>query len=41
MNDPRSFLSYAGREPAASPATGIKSSHFAEQKEYMRQAMAL
>lgn len=41
MNDQRSFHSYAEREPAASPATGIKSSHDIQQNEYMQQAMAL
>ncbi|CAF1045271.1 unnamed protein product [Didymodactylos carnosus] len=32
---------YAGRESAAATATGIKSSHYTEQKSYMKTAMAL
>jgi len=35
------FNSYAGRNSAAATATGIKSSHIAEQKSYMQQAMAI
>lgn len=33
-------FSYAGRDSAAATATGIKSSHYLEQKIYMQQAMA-
>ena len=33
--------SYAGRDSAAATATGIKSSHYLEQKNYMQQAMAI
>jgi hypothetical protein len=36
-----SYFSYAGRDSAAATATGIKSSHYLEQKTYMQQAMAL
>lgn len=32
-------FSYAGRDSAAATATGIKSSHYMEQKNYMEQAM--
>jgi hypothetical protein len=35
------YFSYAGRDSAAATATGIKSSHYLEQKTYMQQAMAL
>jgi hypothetical protein len=34
-------FSYAGRDSAAATATGIKSSHYLEQKTYMQQAMAI
>ncbi|CAF3851602.1 unnamed protein product [Adineta steineri] len=43
MNDARAGeinTCYAGREAAAATATGIKSSHYLEQKTYMQQAMA-
>ncbi|CAF4673023.1 unnamed protein product, partial [Rotaria sp. Silwood1] len=41
MNDERAGeINYAGRDSAASTATGIKSSHYSEQKTYMHQAMA-
>ncbi|CAF3932957.1 unnamed protein product [Rotaria magnacalcarata] len=43
MNDERAAEinnCYAGRGSAASTATGIKSSHYMEQKTYMKEAMA-
>ena len=33
------FSSYAGRVSAASTATGLKASHYQEQKNYMETAM--
>ncbi|CAF4697287.1 unnamed protein product [Rotaria socialis] len=43
MNDERAAEvnnCYAGRDSAASTAAGIKSSHYMEQKTYMKEAMA-
>ncbi|CAF3663589.1 unnamed protein product [Rotaria socialis] len=41
MNDERAAeVNYAGRDSAASTAAGIKSSHYMEQKTYMKEAMA-
>lgn len=34
-------FSYAGRDSAAATATGIKLSHYTEQKNYMEQAMSI
>jgi len=42
MNDERaSQINYAGRDSAAATATGMKSSHYSEQKTYMHQAMSI
>ncbi|CAF1479454.1 unnamed protein product [Adineta ricciae] len=42
MNDNRvDKIEYAGRVSAAATATGIKSSHLTEQKNYMHQAMKI